>query len=497
MKTQLRHLIDDDVASLTAAANDRAISPSLRNGFPTPYTQSHAEYFITVASRKASDLVLAIIDSSTPTTILGIISLLRSKPADPTVLELGYWLNPRYWNQGIITRSIDQILHFKSPIIPTMFRAEALVSVTNIGSSKALIKNNFKRDALLRNHNEKDGERRSDCHLYSKTIDQNSPPDTAFVRGNFVHSKENGELEILMDHLMEIDLLSGCIVTFEPADVSTFSSLHYLYKSPTSSDFITPGFIDCHVHAPQYSFAGTATDRPLMGKEGWLESYTFPSERRLSDQNLATKTYSKVVKRLLREGTTTACYLATIHLNSSLILADQCEKFNQRALIGKVNMDQNSPPDYIETTEESLANTETFIKQIQGRDSFKNGNIFPVITPRFIPTCSKALLSGLGRLAKKYDTRVQSHISESVDEVAFVKSLGYEETDAEIFQNYGLLKNSIQAHGVWCSKDDLGLMKENNAGIACCPLSNVYFASGILDLNICEEVSMRGAYRGA
>jgi guanine deaminase len=30
------------------------------------------------------------------------------------------------------------------------------------------------------------------------------------------------------------------------------------------TQFLLPGFIDTHLHAPQYSYAGTATDTPLM-----------------------------------------------------------------------------------------------------------------------------------------------------------------------------------------------------------------------------------------
>ena len=74
--------------------------------------------------------------------------------------------------------------------------------------------------------------------------------------------------------------------------------------------------------------------------------------------------------------------------------------------------------------------------------------------------------------------------------MAFVKALGYEETDAEIFRRHSLLRNSVMAHAVWCSREDLALMKAHNSGIACCPLSNVYFASGILDLNVCQEVGV-------
>ncbi|GMH80384.1 hypothetical protein TrST_g12912 [Triparma strigata] len=510
MITSLRLLTKEDVTSLADAANFPSIGETLRNGFPYPYTVQHAESFIDIASSSDTDLILAIVDTSSPTTILGIISLNQTKLNDPSVMELGYWLSPPYWNQKIITTSISQILRHEPPPhlrSQKMFRVEALVQLDNLNSAKALLKNDFKRDALLRHHNYSVKEqRRLDCHLFSRNVSRSDSPvstpkqgqNLAYVRGNFVHvNGPAADIEILMDHLMQIDLTTGTIEKFEPASsawaqtLTSKPSIPYLYKSINpASDFITPGFIDCHVHAPQYSFAGTATDRPLMGDDGWLASYTFPSERQLSDPRLAAKVYEKVVKRLLREGTTTACYFATIHLEASLILADMTEKYNQRALIGKVCMDQNSPSDYIETTEESLSQTEAFITEVQGRDSFKAGNLYPVVTPRFIPTCSKELLSGLGRLAEKYDARVQSHISESIDEVAFVKALGYEETDAEIFRRHSLLRNSVMAHAVWCSREDLALMKAHNSGIACCPLSNVYFASGILDLNVCQEVGV-------
>ena len=52
-----------------------------------------------------------------------------------------------------------------------------------------------------------------------------------------------------------------------------------------------------------------------------------------------------------------------------------------------------------------------------------NPLLLPVVTPRFVPTCSEALLSGLGALARAHGVHVQSHISESRDEVAFVHSL--------------------------------------------------------------------------
>lgn len=61
-------------------------------------------------------------------------------------------------------------------------------------------------------------------------------------------------------------------------------------------------------------------------------------------------------------GTTTACYFASLFGNTSLILADAAIKYGQRALVGKVNMTQLAPPDYLETPEETITNTRRFIE---------------------------------------------------------------------------------------------------------------------------------------
>lgn len=128
---------------------------------------------------------------------------------------------------------------------------------------------------------------------------------------------------------------------------------------------------------------------------------------------------------MLRNGTTTVLYFATIHLEASQILAQLCDSLGQRGYVGKLNIDQLSPDYYLETTSQSLSTTEEFIKYCY--ETFKpedgrTGIVHPVITPRFIPTCSLPLLQGLGKLAEKYDCHVQSHAAETVDQITLVKS---------------------------------------------------------------------------
>ena len=75
-------------------------------------------------------------------------------------------------------------------------------------------------------------------------------------------------------------------------------------------------------------------DLPLLE---WLQKYTFPLEKSLSDTNVATKVYNSAVNATLNSGTTCAAYFATIHRESCEILCDVVEQKQQRALVGKVD----------------------------------------------------------------------------------------------------------------------------------------------------------------
>lgn len=248
-------------------------------------------------------------------------------------------------------------------------------------------------------------------------------------------------LKLLVEHILTVDD-AGIIRHLEPAAVflaqrqldsmeaATNIAEHVIVLQPR--EFLIPGMIDLHIHAPQYAYTGTATDRPLMGADGWLETYTFPAERRLGDDlGLAVKVYDGVVRTTLRNGTTTAVYFATLDVEPCKLLVDCAINRGQRALVGKVCMDRNSPDDYCQSLEQNIRETEVLIEYIYskaGKRKARVGDlkemrlplILPLVTPRFIPTCTPALLSALGEIAFRHDCHITSHISESVDEVALV-----------------------------------------------------------------------------
>jgi guanine deaminase len=188
------------------------------------------------------------------------------------------------------------------------------------------------------------------------------------------------------------------------------------------------------------------------------------------------------VNRKVKNGTTTTCWFATIHLPATKTLFDINATAGARAFVGKVAMDRNSPDYYIEASASaSLADTESLIQYCHERDS--HNLVKPIITPRFVGTCTPQLMKGLGELAGKYDTHIQSHISESLNEVEWTLSFHPElKTYGGIYDHFGLLTSkTIMAHGCWLVPEEHTMLKKRGVSIAHCPNSNFTLVSGMMD----------------
>jgi guanine deaminase len=244
---------------------------------------------------------------------------------------------------------------------------------------------------------------------------------------------------------------------------------------------VLPGFVDTHVHAPQYPQLGQALDVPL---EVWLQTYTFPLEARYRDLAFAARAYGALVADLLAGGTTTAQYFASVDLAATKLLADVCVAQRQRALIGKVAMDNPAEcPNYYRdaSAEAGIAQTRELIDYVRVLDG-GSGMIMPVVTPRFAPSCTDAMLAGLGELAHETGAHIQTHCSESdwAHGYAFTR---FGCSDVEALDARHLVgKRTVLAHSNMISEHDMELLAERGASVAHCPYSNFYFAGAVFPL---------------
>ncbi|XP_070494047.1 guanine deaminase [Chironomus tepperi] len=298
--------------------------------------------------------------------------------------------------------------------------------------------------------------------------------------GNIFHSLTFTESQTILNGFIAVE--NGKIIAI--GSKADYTSWNYEHKKDfvefqlSENQFLMPGFIDTHIHAPQVPNIGLGLDKPLME---WLNAYTFPTETEFKDKAFAKNVYEKVVKRTLSSGTTTACYFATIHKTSSAILADEAHSQGQRALVGKVAMNQYSPDHYIEQLEDSIRDNEEFIQYVK---SLGSDLITPIITPRFAITCSMEMMRKLASLASKYDLPIQSHISENLDEIKFTLEIfpGHKNY-AEVYDTAGLLTNKcIMAHCVHLEDREIELFAKRKTSVAHCPNSNTNLRSGLCDV---------------
>ncbi len=310
---------------------------------------------------------------------------------------------------------------------------------------------------------------------------------TQVFQGTAFSSKSAKEVLILKEYLFCINLNGMIEKVVSPTDadyqplLDTYQGEENFHRLAEGQYFL-PGFVDLHVHAPQWAQAGTALDIPLYD---WLNTYTFPLESKFSDLDFAKNVYQDLVSTLLANGTTTALYFATVHKEASLLLAEICAEKGQRGLVGKVVMDDpEQNPDYYRDadTQTALADTEEFILAVKKLATRAKQGVYPVVTPRFIPSCTDDTLKGLGELAAKYDTYVQSHCSESDWEHDYVKKR-FDKNDALALHHFGLLRDkSIMAHCNFLDDEDADLFAETGTAVCHCPISNAYFANSVIPI---------------
>lgn len=309
--------------------------------------------------------------------------------------------------------------------------------------------------------------------------------------GTFVHTQVLGTLDVLPFTAIGVDATGT--IDFIAQDIDTSLDLKELtIKNATTkltpdqitivnifadeNRFFFPGFIDTHIHAPQFPNNGIFGNTTLLQ---WLETYTFPLESSFKDLGFAREIYTKVIERTLGYGTTTASYYATIHTEASNLLADLCLEFGQRAFIGKVCMNQNSPDSYIETDDECKKSTMDVISHIKNRDP-KSDLISPVLTPRFAGSCTDSLMNWLCEVRKSGDYHCQTHLSENHAEIEWITNMfpQYDNYTDIYYQNNLLGPKTTLAHCIHLSDEEMQLLKHTGSGVSHCPTSNSSITSG-------------------
>ncbi|OIW25731.1 Metallo-dependent hydrolase [Coniochaeta ligniaria NRRL 30616] len=297
--------------------------------------------------------------------------------------------------------------------------------------------------------------------------------------GTLVHSTTPQEIEILTDALIVISDSKIVSLSRSVAPSSIPQTLTTLGLAPTTpctllkrGEFLIPGFIDTHNHAPQWTQRGTGRGLQIMD---WLNTVTFPNEAKYASPAHARRMYASLVAGFLKQGVTTASYYGSLHGEATKILAETCLSKGQRALVGKCNMVRHAPDYYRDgDNAESLAVTEDFLAYMKTLDP-ECKLVQPILTPRFAICCDEELLAGIGAIAaRESGMMIQTHFDEAVQEVELTRELFPQfGNEADLYESFGLFnERTIMAHCIYPNDYEIGRMKECDVGVAHCPVSN-------------------------
>ena len=239
---------------------------------------------------------------------------------------------------------------------------------------------------------------------------------------------------------------------------------------------ISAGFIDAHVHYPQTGMIASWGKRLI----DWLNTYTFPEEMRFAEPAHAQAMAELYFDLALSHGTTSMCSYATSHPGSVEAFFVAAEARGLRALAGKTCMDRITAPEALrDTAQSAYDDSKRLLERWHGR-----GRLGYVITPRFSPTSTPDQLLALGSLwAEHPDCLMQTHLSEQVDEIAWVKSLYPQARDyLDTYETFGLLgANGVYGHAIHLTPREVARLSEVGAALAHCPTSNTFIGSGLFD----------------
>jgi 5-methylthioadenosine/S-adenosylhomocysteine deaminase len=236
-----------------------------------------------------------------------------------------------------------------------------------------------------------------------------------------------------------------------------------------TGQYVLPGLINTHTHAPMTLLRGMADDLRL---DVWLMGYIMPTEREFVSPEFCQVGTTLACAEMIRGGVTT--YTDMYYFEGNI--ADATVKAGMRAVLGETVLKFPAPD--AESFEDSLAYAREFIQKWKGH---------PLITPAVAPHApysnTKETLTKCANLAVEFDVPLIIHIAETKFEVE-EHLQQHEQSLIHWLNKLGLFQAKvIAAHCVWIDETEMRILRENNASIAHNPSANLKLASGIASVN--------------
>tara|TARA_Y100000590_G_scaffold470774_1_gene670168 strand:- start:114461 stop:115774 length:1314 start_codon:yes stop_codon:yes gene_type:complete len=279
-----------------------------------------------------------------------------------------------------------------------------------------------------------------------------------------------------------------CFIGKEREALAKYGQKRSLEVCEFPGGIIAPGFYDTHFHWVQEDVRTMPKDSLLT----WLSKYTWPHEAKYKDKTYSKNKAKVFSKKLLEVGTLGGACYASIHGHS---VDHALKEFIGDYTIGNVLMTMNSPPYLSQTPKQALS-------LVKNRSEKYLENY--ALTPRFAPTTHPHVMAEGSKLAKKNKNFIQTHLSETPNEIEYVLGIyrgikGFEKIKSytEIYKKCGLLSSkTIMGHGIHLSSEELAMLAKSKTAVAHCPTSNapvkeLGLGSGLFDFKRAEKAGVR------
>jgi len=234
------------------------------------------------------------------------------------------------------------------------------------------------------------------------------------------------------------------------------------YVIDGKNKLVLPGLINTHTHIPMTLLRGYGDDMVL---KQWLENCIWPVEAKLTSDSVGVGTRLGLLE-MIASGTTS--FLDMYFFEDAIGKATL--EAGVRGFLGFPMIDTGTPEF---SGEQLFPECERFIKR------WKNHQLItPGIAPHATYTCGPETLQKSLDLATKHDVFLHMHCSETREEVYEVYEK-YQVRPIEQLKKYGLLNDRmVLAHCGWITKNEVLDIKNAEASVSHCPVSNMKIATG-------------------
>ncbi len=263
------------------------------------------------------------------------------------------------------------------------------------------------------------------------------------------HSKNKQDMQLKKNHNAEKQFN---IVNSQ----NNFHEFEVVEEIDGSNLIIMPGFVNAHTHIAMIILRGYEDDKTL---HEWLNKI-WKIEDQLKPEHVYLGSKLGIMEMLM---TGTLAFVDQYFFEKET--AKAVNEFGIYAALGTPFVSDNK-------MDERLKRFYDFLDFVRPYDK-----IMPILNPHSIYTCDEKCFDVVKKLKEKLNLKVHIHAAETRKEVmdCFKQHKMFV---IEYLDSLGLLKNSILAHCGWIKKDEIRLIKENNACVVHNASSNMKLATG-------------------